>query len=102
MAPDLDDAQIRRVAALARLNLTDDEVRTIGPQIARILDYVRQLEALTPDRVDPAADALSADEAARNDVPCSGLPAESALANAPQRRGEFFVVPSVLDRGSGA
>jgi aspartyl-tRNA(Asn)/glutamyl-tRNA(Gln) amidotransferase subunit C len=53
----IDESEVRRIAKLARLNLCDDEVRLFAGQLANILDYVRQIEALDTKGVEPTAHA---------------------------------------------
>ena len=87
---------IREVAALARLDLTDDEVRSMVTDLSRILEYVDQLSELDTAGVTPTAHAVELTNVMREDTPGSGLRAEEALANAPDRSGSFFRVPRVL------
>src|ERR1700759_5863386 len=53
------ESDIKKIAALAHLEITDDELRTLAPQIASIVDYVEQLDALDTRRVEPAIGGLT-------------------------------------------
>lgn len=98
----IEESQIRRLAHLARLHLDEQEVRLFTGQLERILEYVEQLSSLNTDGVEPLAHALPLANVVREDEPADGLPAEAALANAPQREQDFFRVPAVLDPAAGA
>jgi len=102
MAEPIDPAQVRHIAKLARLDLTDDEVRLFGVQLAEILDYFKQLQTVDTQGVQPLAHPLPVTDVFREDVPGPTLDTESALRNAPQREGSFFKVPAVLDQTPGA
>jgi aspartyl-tRNA(Asn)/glutamyl-tRNA(Gln) amidotransferase subunit C len=89
--------QVRWVAHLARLELSDAELAAMTPQLSAILDYVNQLQQVNTDNVEPLAHALEVHNVFREDEPAPSLPVEAALANAPDRRGNFYGVPAVLD-----
>src|SRR5437867_10190692 len=79
--------QVRWVAHLARLELSDDEVRELAPQLSAILNYVNQLQQVNTVGVEPLAHPLDLHNVFRADEPAPSLPVEAALANAPDRRG---------------
>lgn len=89
--------QIRYVAALARLTLTDEEVTRFAGQLDQILAYVDTLKQLNTDDVPPTSHAVPMSNVFRRDEPVPSLPVDAALANAPQREGPFFKVPRVLE-----
>jgi aspartyl-tRNA(Asn)/glutamyl-tRNA(Gln) amidotransferase subunit C len=89
--------QVRWVAHLARLELTDAELAAMTGQLNRIVAYVDQLQKLNTDGVEPLAHALEIANVFRADEPQPSLPVDAALANAPCRRGDFYAVPAVLD-----
>jgi aspartyl-tRNA(Asn)/glutamyl-tRNA(Gln) amidotransferase subunit C len=97
MALSLDE--VRRIAALARLRLSDEEERTFAVQLSAILDHVRQLEELDVAGVEPMTHALAADEAPalRPDVVEPSLSPDEALAGAPAREGTCFKVPRIIE-----
>lgn len=98
----IDPAQVRHVAKLARLELTDDEVRLFARQLGDVLDYVRQLEAVDTTGVEPLAQPLTITDVVRVDEPAPSLGADAALANAPERHERGFKVPAVLGDGAPA
>ena len=84
--------QVRWVANLARLELSDAELAVMTNQLGRILDYVGQLQSLDTEGVEPLAHALDVADVFRADEPRPSLTVDEALANAPKRRGDFFEV----------
>ena len=93
MTPEL----TRWVAHLARLELTEAELPIMARQLTNILDYVGQLKQVNTDGVEPLAHPLPIHNVFREDEPASSLPVADALANAPDRRGDFYSVPAVLE-----
>lgn len=102
MAKTIDEAQVRHVAKLARLDLTGDEVATFSAQLSAILDYIQKLNELDTAGVEPLAHCLPVSNVFREDEVKTSLKPEAALANAPDRDEQFFKVPKILDDTSGA
>lgn len=102
MPEKIDAAQVRKVAKLARLELTDAEVQEFTGQLGAILGYVEKLNELDTADVEPLAHCLLVTNVLRKDESCASLGTERVLANAPQRDGPFFKVPKILDDNSGA
>ena len=95
MSLSLDD--VRWVAHLARLDLSDAELARLAQQLGTILDYVNQLAQVNTEGVEPLAHPLPLQNVFRTDLPAPSLPVNEALANAPARHGDFYAVPAVLD-----
>ncbi|MBA7656532.1 Glutamyl-tRNA(Gln) amidotransferase subunit C [subsurface metagenome] len=102
MAKKIDQAQVRKVAKLSRLELTEAEVEEFTGQLSAILDYVEKMNELDTDNVEPLAHCLPISNVFRKDCVKESLGTEKTLGNAPQRDGEFFKVPKILDDSSGA
>ena len=102
MAKKIDETQVRKVAKLSRLELTDAEVEEFTGQLSAILDYVEKMNELDTENVGPLAHCLPISNVLREDSAKESLGADKALANAPQRDGNFFKVPKILDDSSGA
>jgi aspartyl-tRNA(Asn)/glutamyl-tRNA(Gln) amidotransferase subunit C len=102
MRPVIDQAEVRRIARLARLRLSDEEVHLFTGQLARILDYVRQIESLNTAGVEPLAHAPPVTDVLREDEPRDGLTRGQALSNAPAVERDCFRVPTVVDPHGGA
>jgi aspartyl-tRNA(Asn)/glutamyl-tRNA(Gln) amidotransferase subunit C len=89
--------QVRWVAHLARLDLDESELETITRQLSAILEYVDQLQKINTDQVEPLAHPLPIHNVFREDEPAPCLTVDAALQNAPDRRGDFYGVPAVLE-----
>lgn len=102
MSKQLDQAQVKEVAMLARLELSDAEVKTFSTQLSSILGYIEKLEELDTEGVEPLAHSLPIKNVFREDVPHECLEREKALRNAPDADEQFFMVPKILDDNSNA
>ncbi len=102
MAEKIDEKQVRKVAKLSRLELTEAEVEEFTGQLSAILDYVEKMNELDTENVQPLAHCLPISNVFREDIVKESLGTEKTLSNAPQRDGEFFKVPKILDDSSGA
>jgi aspartyl-tRNA(Asn)/glutamyl-tRNA(Gln) amidotransferase subunit C len=92
---------VRHVAHLARLGLSDDEVAQLEGELNHILDQYAVLADLDTDAIPPTAQTIELETILREDVVRPGLSVEEALANASRRDGDYFVVPAVIDPGLG-
>ena len=90
-------AEVRKVAKLSRLDLSDVKLAEMGDQLNRILDYVDALQEVNTDGVEPLAHPLPLQNVFRTDEPKPSLTPAEALANAPSRQGDYFGVPAVFD-----
>ena len=97
MSTPLTPDDVRKVARLARLKLTDDEVAAFTRQLADVVRYVDQLSEVNTAGVEPLAHPLPVQNVFREDEPRPSLPVAAALANAPVRLGDYFGVPAVFD-----
>lgn len=88
---------VRYVANLARLDLTDDEVVRFQQQLDQIVAYFNDLRAVNVDGVDPMAHAVPIENVFRDDVVREGLARELALGNAPQQSADLFMVPKIVE-----
>ena len=89
--------EVRWVAHLARLELSEAEVQDMTRQLGAIVEYVNQLQAVPTDGIEPLAHALELNNVFRDDLAAPSLPVDAALANAPARKGNFYSVPAVLE-----
>lgn len=89
--------QVHNVALLARLRLSKTELEIFTPQLSAILDYIDQLAALDTEGVEPLAHGIEVVNVFREDRVEPSLKRDEALANAPKRNAEAFLVPAVLD-----
>jgi aspartyl-tRNA(Asn)/glutamyl-tRNA(Gln) amidotransferase subunit C len=87
---------IRYVAKLARIALTDAEIETFGAQLGDLLGHVNALEKLDIASVPATAQVVESRNVTRDDVQRPCLDRERVLAEAPQRQGGFFRVPRII------
>ena len=102
MPDPLPDAEIRRIARLARLDLSADQVRQYQPQLASILKHVETLQSLDVEGVEPLAHPHDLTNRLAPDEPTPAMPASALLGGAPAIEGRLIAVPRVLDRESDA
>ena len=91
----ISEEQVRHVAMLARIAVTDDEVATLADQLSTILDHVGTIAELDLTDVQPTAHALELVNSTRPDEERPCLPREIALLNAPESREGAFVIPKI-------
>ena len=84
---------VRQVARLARLELTDAEVAKFQEQLSAILEAVSTVSELDLSDVAPTAHPLDIENAWAEDVPHDCLPLDEVFANAPDRDGDYFRTP---------
>jgi aspartyl-tRNA(Asn)/glutamyl-tRNA(Gln) amidotransferase subunit C len=89
-------ADVEHVAYLARLGLTPDELARLEGQLNHILDQYAKLAELDTEAIPPTAQTIELENILREDVARPSMAPEDVLANAPQRDGDFFVVPAIL------
>jgi len=87
---------VRYVAKLARLTLTDEEVERFGAQLGDLLAHVDALAQLDTSDVPATAQVVESRNVWREDTPAPCLDRETVLAQAPRRQGEFFRVPRII------
>ena len=94
------EADVQKVAQLAHMEITPDELKVFAPQMADIVAYVEQLNALNTANVQPSLGGLTpegeATDSARDDIVAPSLGQKTALAEAPDAAAGHFRVPKVL------
>jgi aspartyl-tRNA(Asn)/glutamyl-tRNA(Gln) amidotransferase subunit C len=89
--------QVERVAALARLSLSEAEAEQMARELEAILVYVETLAEVDTAGIDPTSHPIVLPTPLREDRAEAPLDPELALANAPEREGSAFVVPKVIE-----
>ncbi|MEE9392732.1 MAG: Asp-tRNA(Asn)/Glu-tRNA(Gln) amidotransferase subunit GatC [Planctomycetota bacterium] len=89
----IDRAEIKRVAALAKIELTDEEIGVFSEQMAKILGHFLKLAEVDTNSVDPLVYLSSDENLFREDDPVPCLSLDDALGNAALRSGPYFRVP---------
>ena len=93
----VNEEQVRHVARLARLALSDAEINTMVPELNNILGWVEQLSEVDTDGVEPLTAVIDLKLRLRDDVVDDGGVREAVLANAPDAQHGFFAVPKVIE-----
>jgi len=93
----IDRKTVEKVAKLARLQLSDEELDRYGGQLGAILDYIAKLEKLDVSGLEPLSQAVDTENVFRADEPRPSLSREAALQNAPEKTADFFIVPKIIE-----
>ena len=93
----LDLAQVRRIADLARIEITDAEAQRVLAQLNDIFRMIERMQAVDTDGVEPMAHPLGGAQRLRDDVVTVGDESAAILANAPEQQDGLFLVPRVLE-----
>ena len=93
----LDHATVRRIASLARIRVENHEVDHLCQELNGILGWIEQLNEVNVTGIAPLAGAANMALAMRADVVTDGGYPEKILANAPERVGDFYAVPKVVE-----
>ncbi|MGA2794097.1 MAG: Asp-tRNA(Asn)/Glu-tRNA(Gln) amidotransferase subunit GatC [Roseiarcus sp.] len=93
----VDRATVRRIAHLARIAVTDEEVPHLQGEINAILSFVEALGAVDVTGVEPMTSVIPMKAPLRADVVTDGEIGSLVLANAPQSEDDFFLVPKVIE-----
>lgn len=88
---------VEYLARLARIQLSDEELRRFAGQLDEILSYVEKLKEARTEGIPPTSHVLPLSNVFREDKLQPSLPTDEALANAPSLEGPFFKVPRVID-----
>ncbi len=89
--------QVRHIAKLARIAMTDAEVAAMVPELNNILGWVEQLGEVDTDGVEPLTAVIDQKLRLRDDVVTDGDRRDAVLVNAPAAEHGFFAVPKVIE-----
>ncbi|MBN8252699.1 Asp-tRNA(Asn)/Glu-tRNA(Gln) amidotransferase subunit GatC [Priestia flexa] len=89
--------QVKHVAHLARLAVTDEEAALFTKQLDAIITYAEQLDELDTTNVKPTSHVLDVKNVMREDKPAKGLPVEDVTKNAPDHKDGYVRVPTILE-----
>jgi aspartyl-tRNA(Asn)/glutamyl-tRNA(Gln) amidotransferase subunit C len=93
----ISESEVRHVANLSRLDLSDAELAQFTDQLGQVLEYVNKLAELDLEGVEPLTTAIDQSNVLRPDQPEEGLSVDQALHNAPDQAPPFFKVPKVFE-----
>ena len=93
----LDLETVERIAALARIGLSPDEMEQMRDQLSMVLDHISMLEDVPTDDIPPTAQVIELQNIMRDDVVTPSLTQDQVLLNAPRTEDGFIKVKAVLD-----
>jgi aspartyl-tRNA(Asn)/glutamyl-tRNA(Gln) amidotransferase subunit C len=93
----LSKAEVEHVALLARLELTGEEKDRLTGHLNEIMVHFEKLQQLDTEDVEPTSHSIPVRNVFRDDVAGPSLPAETAVANAPESVDNYFIVPQVVE-----
>ena len=93
----IDKKTVEDVAHLARIELEAKELEKLSKQLEHILAFIDKLSVLDTGNIAPTSHILPISNVFRKDEPRKSLPIEKTLMNAPDKQGNFFVVPKVIE-----
>ena len=89
--------QVRHIARLARIKMSDAEIEALAPELNNILGWIEQLGEVNTDGVEPLTAVIDTRLRLRDDVVTDGDCRDAVLANAPEAEHGFFAVPKVIE-----
>ena len=89
--------QVRHIARLARIKMSDEEIEALAPELSNILGWIEQLGEVNTDGVEPLTAVIDNKLRLRDDVVSDGNCRDEVLANAPGAEHGFFAVPKVIE-----
>ena len=89
--------QVRHIARLARIAMSDEEIAALAPELNNILGWVEQLAEVDTDGVEPLTAVIDQKLRLRDDAVTDGDCRDAVLANAPAAEHGFFAVPKVIE-----
>ena len=88
--------EVERIARLARLEVDEDQKQSLAGQLSHILDYMDKLKDASVEGVRPSSGAAFTNNVLREDTVSNSPGPDVTLANAPERDGDFYLVPKVV------
>lgn len=89
--------QVKHVAHLARLAMTEEEAKAYTEQLDKMISFVELLNELDTEHVEPTSHVLDMKNVLREDKAKEGLPQEEVLKNAPEHQDGYIKVPSIIE-----
>ena len=93
----LTNDEVRHIASLARIALSEEEIDTLRVQLSDILSHFDALQKIDTESIDPSFHPVSFDNVMRDDESTDSLPLDAVLKNAPRTEGDLFRIRAVLE-----
>lgn len=88
---------VRHIAMLARISLTDKEIEMLGRQLNDIVEYIGQLKEIDTKDIEPTSHVVPLNNVCREDLIRPSLPRYDMLRNAPDSNERFYIVPKIIE-----
>lgn len=92
----MSDIDVKKIATLARLELSDEEANEFQQQLSSIFDYFEEISDISTENIEPLVTPTQMEQHLRADKSLNMLQTEEALKNAPEKSGNLFKVPPVV------
>jgi aspartyl-tRNA(Asn)/glutamyl-tRNA(Gln) amidotransferase subunit C len=89
--------EVRHIAQLSRLAISEDETELYAPQLSKIIDYVEQLNNIDTSTIEPTSHIIPLNNVMADDILGDSLPRLEALKNAPDTTGKFYRIPKIIE-----
>ncbi len=93
----LDKDTVARVARLARIHVEDQQLESLAGELTNIMGWIEQLSEVDTDQTEPMTSVAEMTLVMREDRVTEGGDPDGVLANAPERKDDFYVVPKVIE-----
>ena len=93
----VDKNVVKKISRLARIHVSEERAELLSSDLGNILNWIEQLEEVNTDGVEPLSSVNEHPLAWRDDTVTDGEIMDKVLKNAPEKAGEFFVVPKVIE-----
>ena len=93
----IDNTTVKKIATLARLDVTESDIEYFVPQLQGLMKWIDQLQEVNTNDVEPLASVSEINLIWREDKVTDGDKADDVLANAPETMENFFVVPKIVE-----
>ena len=101
MSEKISREEVKKVAFLGRLHLSDEEIERFTGQLGDILEYASMLDELDIKNVEATSHVVPLKNVLREDIAGESISVDDALANAPEPFGDYFTVPRIIDESEG-
>ena len=89
--------EVRHIAQLSRLAISEDETELYAPQLSKIIDYVEQLNNIDTSTIEPTSHIIPLNNVMADDILGDSLPRLEALKNTPDTTGKFYRIPKIIE-----
>lgn len=93
---EISQEMVKKIASLAKISFNDEDLPKISRQLTDIVSYVEKLNEIDTSAVTPLSNPFEIDKPIREDIPKDGLSVNDVLANAPDAKMDYFVIPKVI------